>query len=373
MLKDLARINFPVESTVSSRRRRPLRYLLLLLVFLAAVLSVGCDCAEGDTTTAFGPECCCDEGENAAGGEDGDGSGSGTLIFSDIGANNIRRFEGISDLDTAVVTDPPLSGPATRMTRPGLLAIHPTNNELIVCDEGTIAVLFFADPLSVNGDVPPTRILAGNATEMVAPQQAFVDSESDELYVLDRGSNQILVYSAGATVQADVAPIRRIGGPASGILNPTAFIVRPSIDQLTVINPTEVLTFTDFRNINGDVDPAGRVNGEATTFQNLAYGEFDSSNSLILVDRGTRSILYFEDFDFDQSNQAPTRVIQGNNTGINEPGQFVLTAAGNMYLANGPDVLFFESLRELVGDPFPNRRFSALLPPSQSIRGLLAP
>jgi hypothetical protein len=353
-------------------RRRLVSRLLLLLIFLGALLTLGCDCAEGDQTTAFGPECCCDEGDDVA-GEGDDGDGSGTLIFSDIAANSIRRFEGISSLDTVVVTDPPLTGSATRMTRPGLLSIHPTSNELIVCDEGTIAVLFFADPLSVTGDVPPTRILTGNATEMVAPVQAFVDSENDELYVLDRGSNQILIYSAAATVQADVAPIRRIGGPSSGIFNPAAFIVRPSIDQLTVINPTEILTFTNIRTINGDVNPAGRVSGEATTFQNLIYGEFDSSNSLILVDRGTRSILYFEDFVSDRNNQAPTRTIAGNNTRITEPGQFVLTGSGNMYLANGADVLFFESVRELVGDLFPNRRFSALEPPSQSIRGLVFP
>lgn len=353
-------------------RRSLLAQILLALLCLFALLTVGCDCGEGDTTTAFGPECCCDESDDAA-GDGEDGSGTGTLIFSDIAANSIRRFEGISDLDSKTVTDPPLTGSLTRMTRPGLLSIHPTNNELIVCDEGSISVLFFADPLSISGDVPPTRELKGNATEMVAPTQAFVDAEADELYVLDRGGNQILVYNASASVQADVAPIRRIRGASTGINNPASFIVRPSIDELTVINPTEILTFTKYRSINGDVNPAGRVSGEATKFQNLSYGEFDSSNSLILVDQGTNSILYFDSFDFDQNDQAPTRVIQGNNTGITDPGQFVLTGAGNMYLANGADVLFFENVREAVGDVFPKRRFSALEPPSQGIRGLILP
>lgn len=343
----------------------------LALLFLLLLLVSGCDCGEGDTTTAFGPECCCDEGEED--GDAGNGTGSGTLIFSDIAANSIRRFDRISELDSKTVTEPPLTGSLTRMTRPGLLSIHPTSNELVVCDEGSIAVLFFADPLSISGDVPPTRELKGNATELVAPTQAFVDTESDELYVLDRGGNQILVYTASATVRADVAPVRRIRGASTGINNPAAFIVRPSIDQLTVINPTEVLTFNKYRSINGDVNPAGRVSGEATKFQNLSFGDFDSSNSLILVDQGTNSILYFESFDFDQNNQAPTRVVQGNNTGITDPGQFVLTGGGNLYLANGTEVLFFENVRELVGDVFPNRRFSALEPPSQGIRGLILP
>lgn len=353
--------------------RRWARHLLSLLLCVGMLVLAGCDCSEGDTTTAFGPECCCDEDETAADGDGEGGSGSGTLIFSDIAANSIRRFENISELDTPVVTPPPLTGSLTRMTRPGFLSIHPTKNEMIVCDEAGIAILFFADPLSLTGDVPPTRVMTGANTELVAPVQAFVDSETDELYVLDRGGNQILVYSAAATVQSDVAPLRRIRGPATGINNPSAFVVRPSIDQLTVINPTEILTFTNFRTVNGDAAPAGRVSGEATTFQNLVYGDFDSSNSLVLVDRGTRSLLYFQDFKFEQNNQAPTRTIRGNNTAITDPGQFLLTGGGNLYLANGANVLFFEKVRELTGDPFPNRKFSALDPPSQGIRGLLLP
>ena len=357
--------------TLLSRRALIAKFFLALLCLLV-LLTVGCDCGEGDTTSAFGPECCCDESEGAA-NSDGTTDGGGTLLFSDISANSIRRFKGISKLDTGTVTDPPLTGSLTRMTRPGFLSIHPTNNQLIVCDEGSISVLFFDEPLSLTGDVPPTRELKGNATEMVAPAQAFVDAEADELYVLDRGGNQILIYSASATVQANVAPKRRIKGSSTGILNPAAFIVRPSLDQLTVINPTEVLTFTGVKTINGDAAPAGRVSGAATMFQNLAYGQFDNSNSLVLVDRGINGILYFDSFDFDQNEQAPTRVVKGNNTGISAAGQFVLTGSGSMYLANGTNVLFFENVRDLVGDVFPVRKFSALEPASQGIRGLVFP
>lgn len=334
---------------------------------MVSLLLVGCDCSEGDGTSAFGPECCCDDD---AGGGGGNVTGTGTLLFSDISANSIRRFEGVSDLNSSTSTDPPLTGGSTRMTRPGFLTMHPTNSELIVTDEGSNGILFFADPLEVNGNVPPTRVVTGANTGMVAPVQVWIDSSADEMYVLDRGSNQVLVYSASATIEADVAPLRRIGGPSSGILNPTAMIVRS--DQLTVICPTEILTFSDFRTINGDVNPLGRVSGQATTFQNLVYGDFDSSGALVLVDRGTRSILYFESFNPEQNNQAPTRTIQGGNTRITTPAQFVLSGS-DMYLANGTEVLFFESVRELSGNPFPDRRFSASNPASQGIHGLLAP
>lgn len=259
------------------------------------------------------------------------------------------------------------------MTRPSFLTIHPTNNELIVCDPGSQAIIFFPDPLSIEGDVPPPRILVGPATELIAPEQAYVDTENDELYVLDRGANRVLVYSAASTINGAVAPVRRIGGSASGITNPASFIVRPSLNEMTVITPSEVLTFRDYRTINGDVSPAGRVFGASTTFQNLSYGLFDSTNSLVLVDQGTNSLLYFQDFVFDQSNQAPTRTMSGGNTGLTSPGQFVLTSGDGIYLANGANVLYFENVKELQGDPFPKRKFSALNPASQSIRGLLQP
>ncbi len=346
-----------------------MRHLLSILLLLLCLTLVGCECTEGESGGAFGPDCCCSED-----GGDGDGSnGTGALIFSDQAAPNIRRLKGISSLNTSVATDLPLAGGSTRLTRPSFLTIHPTNNELIVCDPGSQAIIFYADPLSIEGNVPPTRILVGPATEMVAPDQVYVDSETDELYVLDRGANFVLVYSAASSIEGAVAPVRRIGGPTSGISNPASFIVNPSAARMTVITPTEVLTFRDYRTVNGDMAPAGRVAGPATTFQNLTYGLFDSANGLVLVDQGTNSILYFQDFVFDQNNQAPTRIIKGGNTGISSPAQFVLTSGDNMYLANGSNILFFENVKELEGNPFPNRKFSALDPVSQGIRGLLLP
>ncbi len=348
-----------------------MRQCLSLFLLIFCLVLVGCDCTEGESGGAFGPDCCCEDGQDDPNGDGG--NGTGTLIVSDQGGNSIRRFEKISTLNTAVATSLPLTGSTTRMTRPGFLLIHPTNNELITCDAGSQAIIFHADPLSIEGNVPPTRILVGPATELIAPEQAYVDTENDELYVLDRGANRVLVFAAASTINGAVAPIRRIGGATSGITNPASFIVRPSLNEMTVITPTEVLTFRDYRNINGDVSPAGRVFGGATTFQNLSYGLFDSTNSLVLVDQGTNSILYFQDFVFDQSNKAPTRTVSGGNTGLSGPGQFVLTSGDGMYLANGANVLFFENVKELQGNPFPKRKFSALNPASQSLRGLLLP
>lgn len=350
-------------------RLKAILQILATLLFCGFILfgTVGCDCPEGATPTAFGPDC----GDSPTSGEtSGGGSGSGVLIVSDQAANNLRRFQGVSTLNSSIATDLPLSGPATRLTRPGFLTLGPQSGQLVVCDAGSQSVAFFDDPMTVMGDVPPARILTGPNTKMVAPTQAYFDSVKNELWVLDKGASKVFVYPGGTTIDSDVAPLREIGGPQSGIQNPAAFIIRPANAQLIVINPSEVLTFSHTESLQGDPAPTGRVSGAATTFKNLAFGAFDASNGLVLVDAGTRSILYFQNFEPAKNNQAPTHTISGANSGISSPGQFVLTADVDMYLANGSNVLFFKNVLSLNGDVFPDRKFSAVGPASQGIRGL---
>lgn len=339
---------------------------LLFFVLLSAANLWGCGCSEGDTTSAFGPDC----GEVIPGAS-GTADGSGMLIFSDQAAKSIRRFNGVSTLNSSVVTDLPLSGASTRLTRPGFLYEDPASKQLVVCDPGSSAVLFFDNPQTVVGNVAPARVLSGGNTRLIAPTQAYIWGSKNELWVLDKGANSILIYADSANIDADVAPIRKIGGASSGIQNPVAFIVQPEQGRLTVINPSEVLTFNNIESLNGDPAPMGRVSGAATTFSNLGYGLFDASNGLILVDGSTKSILYFENFNPEDNNVAPTRTVSGGNTGIAGPGQFVVTADGAMYLANGQNVLYFKTVSSLSGDVYPDRKFSALDPLSQSIRGLL--
>lgn len=353
----------------------PTRLILWVALLTIFLLAPSCGCGPDDVTTGFGPDCGEAEIVTTAGGGSSVGiaGSSGIVLLSDAGAASIREIVGITNADSALATAPALTGNITRLSRPQYLALQTATNDLVVADQGTAAILFFNDPTNAEGNTPPGRILVGPATELVSPVQAYVETTADELYVLDRGSNMVLVYPMASTIDGDVAPVRRIGGANSGINSPASFLFRESSGQMVVINPNEILTFETFTTASGDPAPVGRVGGGGTTFSNLVFAVIDSAGGLIAVDSGTSSILYFESFQFDQSGVAPTRTIVGGNTGIVTPGQFSLTTGGDLYLANGTEVLFFQSVTTLEGNVFPNRRFSAVGPTLQSLRGLLIP
>lgn len=353
----------------------PLVKIHAFLCCLLLLVALGCDCGPDDVTTGFGPDCGDEIVSTTVGGGSSVGIAgtSGIALLSDQGSASIREIVGITNVEGAVDTAPPLTGSSTQLARPQYLAMHTGTNDLMVADEGSAAVLFFNDPTNREGNTPPNRRLLGPATELVGPVQAYVDTTSDELYVLDRGSNQVLVYSSASSIDGDVAPVRRIGGANSGISTPSSFLFRESSGQMVVINPTEILTFENFTTASGDPPPIGRVSGGATTFSRLTFGVINSAGALFLADGGSNSLLYFESWQFDQNNTAPTRTVSGVNTGILSPGQFSLTSSDEIYLGNGTEVLFFQNVSQLEGNVFPNRRFSALNPTLQSVRGLLIP
>ena len=310
----------------------------------------------------------CDYEEDA----DDDSDGVGVLIVSDLGSSSIRTFTGVSALDSAVDIGLALSGSLTRLNRPGYLFVHPTTGELIVPDEGTGAVLFFDSPEEIEGNVPPDRVLFGPGTQLAGPIQVHVDSSTDELYVLDRANSQVLVYNDATNIDGEVAPERRIGGGATGILNPSAFFFRPSTEQMSVLNASEILTFESFRSANGQPAPSGRISGAATTFGNLSYAELTDSGTLVVIDSGAGQLLSFDNWAFDRSNEAPTRFMRGANTGLSGPTQFVILE-DTIYIADGDEILVYDELSSLEGNPFPSRRFSAINPNSENLRGIVIP
>ena len=339
----------------------------LISILLLTLFLVGCDCADGDATGAFGPRC----DDSITDGTSG-GTGTGTLVISDRGNSSVRRFSGVSTLESSVATDLPLSGALTQLSRPGYLTVHPNSGDLIIPDEGTNAILFFSEPLTLEGNTPPNRILTGGATEMVAPVQVYVDPDTDELYVLDKGGAQVLIYENASTIEGAVALTRRLTGNGTGIASPNAFCFKLDTEQLSILNPTEIVTFEGFKTINGAPPPSGRVSGAATTFANLSFGVYNSAGDLILTDAGSDSILTYENFVTDQTNEVPTRIVRGSNTGLTEPKQFAFSGS-TIYVADGTRIAVFDELSTLEGDPFPDRFFSGTSPATTTITGLLFP
>lgn len=336
----------------------------MLLLFV-----VGCDCSDDDMTTGFGPRCG-DSTTSSASGAGSSSAGRLTLLVTDRTAASIRRFSSAESLNSAVATDLSVSGNSTRLSNPRYLSSLTTTGELIVCDQGSASVLFFANASTATGNVAPTRVLTGANTRLSGPVQAYHDASRDELYILDSATSSVLVFAQATSLEGNVAPIRTITGASTSISSPSSFFFDSTNERMTVVNPTELLTFSGYRQAAGSPAPSGRVSGAATRFTRLVYGMLTDNGTLILADSGDQEVLFFENFQHDQNNVAPTRVLSGQNTGLGGLGQFFLDSNDDFYLVSGSEVLVFSAASTVLGNSFPTRRFSGTNPSTQTLIGL---
>ena len=97
--------------------------------------------------------------------------------------------------------------------------------------------------LKANGDTAPLRVIQGPLTQLNWPAHISVDVESDELFVTNPVTHEILVFRASAS--GNVAPIRVLGGPGRDSVIRTACLwTRIATSSLWLISATIRLRFT---------------------------------------------------------------------------------------------------------------------------------
>ena len=99
-------------------------------------------------------------------------------------------------------------GGSTRLG-PSLIAIDNVNAEIYALNPNARSIT--VHPLAARGDVPPSRLLAGAVTGLIAPNGLFVDSTNNEMFVSNRLPNNVgnvLVFTRLANGAA--APVRTL-------------------------------------------------------------------------------------------------------------------------------------------------------------------
>ena len=117
------------------------------------------------------------------------------------------------------------------------MALHVERQELFVANDGDSSILVFR--ASAEGDVAPIRVIKGPNTGIKHPPGITVDPTNDELYVANMGNASVTVYPV--TANGDVSPSRTIrSGPADrlslNIGNPGAVGYDTLRDQILVPN-----------------------------------------------------------------------------------------------------------------------------------------
>ena len=139
----------------------------------------------------------------------------------------------------------------------------------------------------------------------VAVRDVAVNS-SGEIFVTDPAADRILVFAANAS--GTVKPVASIGGVSTTILSPSA-IAFDSRGDLLIANEGrqgEGASITVFASkARGDIAPARRIAGPATSLSDPVAVAVDSHGAIYVIDAAARDVLVFA--PGASGNQAPVR------------------------------------------------------------------
>ena len=250
------------------------------------------------------------------------------LFVTNRGGASILVFADDADGNVAPLRE--IRGPLTQIT-PGILngiALDTVHDEVFV-SLATGRILVF--DLAADGNVAPKRTIAGPATRLAFTAGLALDPFHGELWAANATDDALLVFPR--TASGNQAPLRVVEGAATGIAQPTAVFVDLDADEVVVTN--EASGSTGFvvlpRSANGNVAPLRRIVGPATgfgfavgTFRNPATGEQH------VGDLTSGRVLTFA--PGASGNVAPVRTLSSARLG--NPAGLTLTNGGEMVVVD---------------------------------------
>lgn len=138
-------------------------------------------------------------------------------------ANTIQIYDQASTVNGAhasVVTRT-IAGASTTLSGPVSAFVHAASQRLFVTSFYNARVLVF-DAATANGDVAPIQTLQGASTLLSGPEGILIEPTTRELFVTSAIGNQVMVYADALTANGDVAPSRTISGASTGLNFPCA-------------------------------------------------------------------------------------------------------------------------------------------------------
>jgi DNA-binding beta-propeller fold protein YncE len=137
------------------------------------------------------------------------------------------------------------------------MAYDPVRDEILVPANHAYAILTFRG--DANGDTPPVRKIHGPRTQIVNPSAVAIDAVHGEIFVPQ--NRRVLVFPRDAN--GDVAPIRVLEGPDTGLVGVQRVTVDP-VQNLMMVSTDGGIRIYD-RTASGNTRPVRfiRVSGDA--------------------------------------------------------------------------------------------------------------
>jgi DNA-binding beta-propeller fold protein YncE len=136
------------------------------------------------------------------------------------------------------------------------------------------------------GDVAPLRTIQGPKTGLNWPMAIDVDAQRDEIAVANDGDSSVRIFRRGEA--GDVAPIRVLKGARTGISGPMGVAFDRKNDELWVANYGDHTALVFARSASGDIAPKRIVRTAPAGSPTVGFGNpgavaYDSKRDELLV------------------------------------------------------------------------------------------
>ena len=247
-----------------------------------------------------------------------------SLYIADTNDLSVVIYDGISTKNGNLVPSRIIAGAATNLLAPTDVSLDKVRNLLYVADDIDIHV--YSSASTVNGNTAPVRDLSVN----FQLSGIFIDGASDRLYVADQSGNAVAVYDHASTLASGLITANRaIQGPTNTHLSGPGSVQLDGAGRLVVSNsiaPPSITIYANAATADGDIAPVAEIKGANTglSVPTQIFVDTTGTGTLYNVDPGAARVAIWGNLNTANGNIAPTRIINGANTGISVSGQLGL-------------------------------------------------
>jgi len=250
---------------------------------------------------------------------------------------------------------------------PSIKISNPSEHKLIHTAYDSKRDLLYFTTVGVNGilvftdvsdpQVPSkTRMIKGGNTGLSSPSGIFIDEESDTLYVANKGSNSITVYSRASFARGNILPDRTIKGSYTWIKAPNgiALDVERDVVYLSCHYGTGdmILAFYPASEIDGNVKFSASLYGPQTKIKAPVDIAFDQVNKHLYVLNSDGNVPVFHERKGEKylpdspgrinGKKAPSRILYNKNWWMtfspNNSGGLAFDSSSNRLFISGKPI-----------------------------------
>jgi hypothetical protein len=280
---------------------------------------------------------------------------TGKLYVSNGGGASILRFDNAFTANGNVTPAATITGTNTTLNSSAFITLDAAADRLFIANTGDLSVLIYDNISTKNGNIAPSRTIAGVATNLLTPTDVSLDRTRNQLYVAD--DLEIHVFASASTANGNIAPARNL----TATFAVSAIFIDATNDRLFVADQAAdgVAIFDNASTLNGPITPNRVIQGAATHLATPGGLQVDGAGRLVVSNALPASITIYANAATANGNVAPVAEIAGSNTGMSVPDQIVVDTSGTGALYNADPgaarIAVFTNLNTANGNISPTR------------------